>query len=468
MTTPLSTVARGAPERRRFAALFAGTSLPPEAIAFQDPIDEICERPAPPFLRGTLYLVGGLFLALLLLAALLKVDVVVVASGRIATATPPVVLQPMERAIIRSFRVHPGDAVTKGQILATLDPTFAEADAAALEKQLHTLRAQVRRLEAEANSRPFEAGTASEADGDLQATLYRQRAAEYLTRLRVFDEDIQHLRAGLRTVADDRVALGREVDVARQVEAMRATLMQSQNGSKLTLLEAQSARMRAERDQQEADNRLLDLEHGEQSREAEREAFVDGWRRELTESLVTARTEMTNIAASLVKATRLNDLVVVTAPTDGIVLDVAPRTEGSVLREAEPLVTIVPKDAPLIADIMIASGDVGYTRVGAETQIKVDAFPYQQYGLVDGHLQSVGEESFSSSAAGDAISSSRGGAFHRARVVLAEEQLARGPAGMRLIAGMTLTAEIKAGSRSILSYFLYPLTRGLNESMREP
>ena len=34
--------------------------------------------------------------------------------------------------------------------------------------------------------------------------------------------------------------------------------------------------------------------------------------------------------------------------------------------------------------------------------------------------------------------------------------------------GMTVTAEMKVGHRSVISYFLYPLLRGLDESIREP
>jgi HlyD family secretion protein len=448
-------------------AVFAHAGLPPEAIAFQDPIDEICERPAPQLLRGTLYLVVALFVALLGIAAFAKIDIVVVASGRLATATPPIVVQPMERSIVHDLRVRPGDVVSRGQILATLDPTFAEADADALHRQLHVLQAQVRRLEAEEAARPFAVGAQPDADDLLQKALYDQRQAEYATRLHVFDEDIQRLHAGLRTLDDGRGSFGRELGVAREVEGMRSASMQAQTGSRLNLLEAQAARMRAERDRQEADDRIRELQHSEQSREAERQAFVDGWRRELIEALVGARSEAGRVAALLAKASRLHDLVVVTSPADGTVLDVAARTEGSVLREAETLMTIVPKDAALIGEVMIASSDVGYTSAGAETQIKVDAYPYQRHGMLGGRLQSVAEESLLPGG-GDAASAGRSGAFHRARVELLDTHLDHVPPGARLFPGMTLTAEIKGGTRSVLSYFLYPLSRGLHESMREP
>jgi hemolysin D len=60
------------------------------------------------------------------------------------------------------------------------------------------------------------------------------------------------------------------------------------------------------------------------------------------------------------------------------------------------------------------------------------------------------------------------GVFHRCEVTLTDAGLQRLPAGARLIAGMTLTAEVKVGSRSVISYFLYPLERGFDDSMREP
>jgi len=465
MSTVSTAMPQRSPARRPFLMLFAREKLLPEALPFQDPIDEICEKPAPRFLRTTHYLVAALFIALVTAAALTKVDVVVVAGGRIATATPPIVLQPMDRAIIREMRVRPGDAVSAGQVLATLDPTFAAADADALEKQVRNLRGQVRRLEAESEGTRFDDPTGDDA---LQATLYRQRQAEYAARIHVFDEDIARLRATLRTLDNDRGALGRELDVAREVEKMRSALLQMQSGSRLNWLESESVRMHAERDQQDASDRLLEIVHAMESRQAERQAFVDGWRRDLLDTLVTARTELARASAALAKATRLQDLVVVKAPEDGVVLDVAQRTAGSVLREAEPLLTMIPRDATLIAEVRIASGDVGDTIPGAAVQLKIDAFPYQRHGLVPGRLLSVGEESFSGGAAGGTAPGAAGGAVHPGRVELLSTALERVPPGARLFPGMTLTAEIKAGTRSVLSYFLSPLTRGFNESIREP
>jgi HlyD family secretion protein len=51
---------------------------------------------------------------------------------------------------------------------------------------------------------------------------------------------------------------------------------------------------------------------------------------------------------------------------------------------------------------------------------------------------------------------------------LAGTELDNLPKGAHVIPGMTLTAEIKVGSRTVMGFFLNPLTRALGESIREP
>ncbi len=267
---------------------------------------------------------------------------VVVGTGRLITDTAPIMLQPMDLAMIRELRVKAGDTVTKGEVLATLDPTFARADLLSLSSQQGSLVAQKRRLEAELNDQPFEMPVVAGSDDQLQQTLYNQRHAQYDSQLRVYDEDIQLRRASLRTTQDDLASTAKQLEVAKDVESMRTTLMQSQIGSKLQFLEAKSNRMHIEQEQQDAANRLTELQHELQSKEAERQAFIDQWRHQILESLVDTRTQLSKVDEGQTKASRMNDLVVVTAPADGVVLDVANRSPGSVLRQAEPLVTMGP------------------------------------------------------------------------------------------------------------------------------
>jgi hemolysin D len=435
----------------------------------QPTLDDIMTEKPPTWLSGAHRTVAALFIGIIVVSCIVRVDMIVSASGRLTTESPTIVVQPLTTAIIRDLRVRPGDVVRKGDVLATLDPTFTQADRDSLTAQQATLQVQVARLDAEVHEVPFEiAGDTPERK--LQQTLYRRRQAQYQARLRAFDEDIARYRASIGSTKTNRTSLSKQTDIAREVEGMRAKLYQLQSGSKLMLLDAQASRMRSERDYEDADGRLTDMQHTLLTRQAERDAFIEDWRRQALEDLLKARSELKSVDESLVKATRMNDLVVLTAPEDGVVLELARKSVGSVAQEAEALVTMVSSSATLIADVMIASADVGYTKPGDEVQVKVDAFPYQQHGLLTGRLKTIGQDSLGANSSPNAppTGPSTTGAYHRSRIELTETALRNKPEGTHLIPGMTVTAEIKVGSRAVISYFIYPLIRGLNESIREP
>jgi hemolysin D len=386
---------------------------------------------------------------------------VVTAGGRLAADAPPLVLQPMERSIIRELRVKPGDAVKRGQVLAVLDPTFSAADRASLATQQHTLQAQLRRLEAEATGAPLPPAT--DRDMQLQAMLHAQRRSLHAARLRTLEEEIGGHDAALRALSAGDAVRAEQVAIAREVEALRERLFAGQIGSRLNWLAARAQRLQAEQDQQQARDRGEEMRHGLRAKQSERQGLLDDWQRALLEETVRLRAEASRVDEALAKALRLEALTVLTAPQDGIVLEVARRSAGSVLREAEPLVTLVPADVPLIAEIALRSADVGHARPGDAVVLKVDAFPYQRHGVLRGRLRAVGQDSSPPGGAPGEVG--LGGAMHRAQVTLDPAGL---PDGARLTPGMTVTAEIKVGTRSVLAYFLAPLLRGFEESIREP
>jgi HlyD family secretion protein len=479
LAPPVRTLTDRARELRRRALNQAGLLIEtpavlPEAIAYQEPVDEIAEELPPRAMRSIHYIMVGMFLLTVFLAAVIKVDIVVVGTGRLITEAPPIVMQPMDRTILRELKVRPGDTVKKGEILAILDPTFAQADLGALTAQQRTLVAQIRRLEAELNDQPFTASGTVTPEDQLQLTLYSQRQSQYAAQLRVFDEEVARREANIRTTEDQRDSQGKQLAIAKEVESMRSQMFAKEVGSRLNYLTAQSARMQIEQAVQDAANRLTEQKHDLQSKRAERQAYVDGWRQKILEDLVAARTQTEQVGEGISKAGLLNDLVTVTAPDDGIILDIPKRSVGSIMREGEPLVTIVPSNTKMIGEIMINSKDVGYAKPGALAVIKVDSFSYQRHGMLEGQLISVSEESYIGGGAGNPnavvppATSQASGAFHKGFVELTKTELENLPQGARLIPGMTMSAEIKVGSRSVLGYFLNPITRGLSESIREP
>jgi HlyD family secretion protein len=437
-------------------------TLLPDAIPFQTDLEAVLAAPPPRFLRSTTWLAAGFLAALVLVASVAQTDMMVTGTGTLQADTPPFVLQPMERAIIRTLRVRAGDHVVRGQVVATLDPTFADADLEGLRDQAAAVAARIWRLKVELSDSAREALPPGDAAGAMEAGFHLKRSREFAQRVASFNDTIARDTAELATARNTVAALGKQLTLASSVASIRGELLRREVGSKLQFLEAENNRIQAERDLQGARDRMAELARGIDAAHADRQAYIAQWQREAMEDLISARAEQTRIDTAMAKARRLHDLIRLVAPADGIVLDVAPRAGGSVLHEAEPLMTILPAGAPLIADVSISSADIGNLAEGEPVLVKVDAFPYQRHGMLHGVVRSIGEESFPGRGGIE------GGAVHRVRIALTDTALRQLPRGAALIPGMTVDAEVKIGARTVLGYFLAPITRGLGESLHEP
>jgi hemolysin D len=427
------------------------------------PDAQAIELRAPPRARRyTLYALLALILTAVTWASLSEIDELVVAHGRLVTPLSNLVVQPLEPGILKSIEVRIGQVVKKGDVLAHLDPTFTGADASQLASRSATLKLQAERLETELKGSADWTPDAQGLQGQIQVELLAERRAAYAARMRQFDETIRGLNASLETNTHDQQALAREVKSLSDLEAMHTALESKQMGSKANLLQVQAQRLQVERDHTMAVNRRQEIERQIAATEAERETFTKSWRKDAMEQLSTALQQREEAGELLAKARRRSELVVLTAPADAIVLEIGKKSVGSVVQDAEPMFVLVPLNAPLEAEVEVSPADVGDIRVGDDARIKIDAYPFQKHGTIAGKVLNVSADAFSrQSAMGpDAY-------YYLTRLSLTDTDLKNLPSPTRLLPGMTLTGEIITGKRTVISYFLYPVIRVLDESLRE-
>src|SRR5262249_36503428 len=151
----------------------------------------------------------------------------------------------------------------------------------------------------------------------------------------------------------DRAALEVRLDVAKDLETIRTDLMLKGLGSKINYLDARSQRLQVEREIQLAVNNMTELEQEMERFKAEKAAYLAEFRQNPAEERVQARRHSDAAANHPDKATRGMAATVLPAPADAIVLEVAQRSVGSVMKEAEPLYTLVPLDSPLEAEVSV-------------------------------------------------------------------------------------------------------------------
>jgi HlyD family secretion protein len=424
----------------------------PDALALE-------HRPLPRLARITGYLLMGMIVSFLVWASIAKVDRIVVAPGKLVSSEPLIVVQPLESAIVRDILVKAGDTVRKGEVVAHLDPTFVTAEATSLTTQKASLDAEIDRLLAGLSGSPYAAG--DDAERRRQASLLAEHRAEIAASLDALDAQISKDEAALATNAGRQAAVESRIVLLKSIEDIRAKLFEKNYVSRVEMLEAQAATLAATAELDQLKGEAVEQQHGLASDEARRAAFDREWRRKVEQELVDATRRRDAVAEELTKASRKAELSALVAPADGVVMEIAHRSIGSVLQPAEPLVTIVPAGAPLKAEVEIDAADIGSVTTGSTVRVKVEAFPFQRYGTLDGTLEVVSPDAFRREA--PAI-----GAYFRGLVGFESLALSGLGDAVRLTPGMTVTAEIHAGEQRLIAYISYPVIRVLDEGLREP
>ena len=145
-----------------------------------------------------------------------------------------------------------------------------------------------------------------------------------------------------------------------------------------------------------------------------------------------------------------------------VILKTADR-KAKILRVLAPLGVLLPNGLGLNVD----GKDIGQVAVGQPVRLKFDAFPFQKFGTAAGIVRVVSQDSFAPDPKVDG-QRSISAPYYRVLVDVENARLRGQPAQIQMIPGMAVTAEMKIGRRSVISYFVYPLLRGLDESIREP
>lgn len=466
--------------RLRSASTAVARSAPIQAVAatserarisivseFQPDAVELEERVPPRIARLTLYGVTSLISAAVLWGSLSSVDEVVVAPGKLITTKPTMVVQPLETSIIRSIDVTTGDVVRAGQRLATLDATFSQSDVEQQRAKFAALDPQVKRLEAEIRGIDYSVVAGSSADELLQVQVYKQRHAFVAAQLRNFEQQIAGQAAAIQASRDEQVILQSRRENLTAIEDAREVLYKQQTGSLVNLLSSRDARLEVDAGLAQLRGKVDEAQHALSKLAADREAFLEDFRRATVEQLVELRSQRDTVGEELKKMELRRDMVVLSAPADAVVLDLAQRSIGSVVREAEPIVTLVPLNVPLEAEVSINSRDIGRIRASDPVRLKLDAYPFQKFGTASGVVRTISRDAFTPQPeAGEARAA--GLPYFKARVVIDNTDLLKREQPIRLLPGMTVTAEVKVGRRTVISYFLYPIIRGLDDSIREP
>lgn len=455
----------------------ASEAAPLTLLEFQSPTAAVLATPMPAMGRGINWLISALVVGIVAAAGLIPVDILVNAPGDLVAAAPDTVVQAFSTSdvtsIVRSIDVQPGELVRKGQALARLDPTYARADLTALTAQEQSYAAQVAQLQAQENGTPYLPDPANPASA-LQLQTYRQQVGQYDFTIQGFDAKIAELRTDIEGFKAQAAYYQQRLGIASNVETMRRQLQNLQVGSKLDTLSATDDRVNMQAELASAVSSAAADARELASQQAQRDSFDAQWKAQISQQLAQAINSLEQARQALTKA-QLNEREVdLTAPRDAVVQSIAPISVGSVLQAGATLMTLTPTDARLSVEADVSGADSGFVRVGNHVTIKFNTLPFLRYGTAEGTVRAISPESFNPLdtqaplATGTPLPGAPQTLYYKVRISLDRVQLHNPPQGFRLVPGMPLEADVKVGTRTVLSYFLQRIMPVVSGSMHEP
>jgi len=433
-----------------------------ELSSFSDQ-SELEELKPPRVARITLWTLLAIIIVAILWSVLAKVDKVIVAPGRLITTGQTVKIQPLEPSIITKFEVEIGQSVEKGQVLVRLDPTFSLADKSRLTARAVNLSLHIHRLECELNDKEFvPLDGSNENDAVIQSALYLGRQDEYASKLLSYDNAIAEIETEIESLNQQYNEYAKQLKILQEVEHMYQQLYDQEVESRSGLLNAQYQTSLKQAEYVKVKSDIEERKKSLDKANSEKAAFISTWKNGISEELATVKKEYDAVNEELSKANKMHELSSLVSPSNAVVLEFGPFSEGSVAREGEAIMTLVPLDVPIEAEVMIDPKDIGYVRAGDSVRVKLDSYPFQRHGTLSGTLRTVSDDVVQTTEKGYTTLK------YKARVALDEPNLDNVPEDFRLLPGMSLSSEIKVGTRRVITFFIYPLIRTADESIREP
>ena len=443
-----------------------------DELAFLPAAIEVQETPPRPAGRAILWAVVAALAIAIVWAAVGTVDEVAVANGKLVPSDEVKRVQPLDSGIVAAIHVENGETVRAGAPLITLDPTETDADVSGLGDQLAAIKIEIARLTA-ANADPTTENFSAPPDlaghptEGIQHTLMRAQRAEHLARLAKIDQERAELEAELDDLRAQRAALERTTPILREKVERLGGLSARGNYSEIRLMDDQVALAEREGELEGAAHQASRVQAKLRGLARARDQAVAEFRAARLGELAEAKRREIEFGQELAKAVDRAKRRILRAPVDGRVTDLAVHTIGGVVSPAEDLMGVVPADSRLEAEVRLENKDVGFVRPGDAAAIKVETFTFTRYGVVDAVVESINPNAQTAEAGGDPDAAQASDLFYPTRLTLARTEMAVRGDTVALAPGMRVTAEIKTGKRSFLSFVLTPIVRAIGETGRE-
>lgn len=433
----------------------------PGALAVQS-------RPPSPLPRILVGIVLLMFVFLLAWAYWSEIDIMATAEGKIIPTGRTKEVHALQQSRVIAIHVTEGQRVNQGDLLLELDQSLTQADLTKTQQRIAYLDKQIigyEYLKQEIANVSAEDSALAEAPTPAAKPVKVNIPHWALQLAASFNSQWLGLKASLANkTAEHQLTQTqiRKLETTLPLIQERANNLKALQGKKWVartrFLEIEQQKLTAEFELKEAKDRLAIVQASIKQLQAQREQLLADTRAQYQQKYLELYQEQSSSTEEWHKAKALNGAQRLYAPVTGTVMQLSVTTLGSVVQAATPLMLIVPEDAPLEAEVLLQNKNIGFVDLNMDTTIKIHTFPFTKFGTIDGTVIQI---------SGDAIEQEQQGLLFPVKLQLKQDSLHVGTRLVKLKPGMSLTAEMKTGKRRVIEFFLAPLLRYKDESVRE-
>lgn len=370
-------------------------------------------------------------------------------------------VQHLEGGIVSEVQVRNGDRVQKGALLLKFAPPAIQSKLDQIEVRKAALELQSERLQAIIDEREpafGEIGQEYPSLAEKQLTIYKAQIKRQEGEFKVADARISQRENELKQKKNQAASIAREIRLLSDQVDIRKELNDRQVVARSELIAAQTKLAETESERRSiADGILIArnaLEESKQQKQKLSARFIE----QAEEEAGKVSAQIAEVDQTLIRLRDQANRLDLLAPVDGVVQGLESRGIGSVVEPGQTIMKIVPVEDELIVETRISPRDIGYIRVGQRADVKVDTYESTRFGSVRGTVEQLSASTYFDES---------GNPYYRAEITLDQDYLGVKDKQFVIIPGMTVQADIKTGSKTILDYLLRPISRGFNEAFTE-
>ena len=464
-------------------------------------------RQPPHLSRAILWTLMITTTLLLLWAAIARIDEVVMAPGKLEPINSVIPVQSAEAGVIKTITIREGQRVKAGDVMIQLDTEAIAANVKALEERLANLRAEYDFYQKLASnpsaavtdglpgSLPEEVVALAKdratlaADNNLLAAMLKHSPAglpltpEQLQLFEVAERDreerIKQATLAAESAEKQLSALVSQASAAekllknsREISESYETLTNRGSMSRIEFLLRQAEYIRSQTNVEIIADRMaglrLDISRAREEQRNVDTAYIKEAMNRRTENdkniseidarlgkiSLEVRRQITDGEGSLAMARVRLQHHTISAPADGVIQELRFKKPGAVISPSEALMLLVP-DESLVAKVEIPNEKIGFVKEGMDCEIRIDTFPYREFGQIHGKLAIIGS---------DAVpNASKTGFVFPARVSLNTQSLVVRGQTTAMQSGMSVSVNIHVRRRSVMSLFVDFLMRPVEQ-----